>query len=221
VGLKRDKVYYYPINVRNREDSKNVTTQNLCDSVKNQNDEVEKLLNEQRQQYETQVETLQQIINELEMQLKDKDNKVMNEMKMKSYYKTKPEKDRVSKREFNKLKKYIAELENHLLETSCQCNDGLGVDVSLRNIDCSVPDNVRFCAMALLGLEVAVAKVPEEIKVVGEHIFNAKMKYFTVLRIGTVLRISDEGQYLVKLYTAEKLQASEHFGVNFRNFYYP
>ena len=61
---------------------------------------------------------------------------------------------------------------------------------------------------------VAVGKVSQVICVVAEHIFSTKLKSNMLPSHTTVTHISDEAQYLVKLYTAEIIEASDHYGWN-------
>jgi len=217
-SLKKDLVYYDPVNVRNRERNKNETIQKLRDNLKDEVRAREKIISTYEAtlvEKQTLIDSLNKRISELELELNERDEKILKEQRLKSYYRTKPEKDRASRKELNKLKRYISELENRLVPADPN-NAEVGVhEISgLRNDDDSVTDKARLCIMDLLGLEVAISKVPEVIKAVGSYIFHVNFSQKELPSRQTVLRISDEGQYLVKLYTAEKLQSSAHFGVN-------
>ena len=73
-------------------------------------------------------------------------------------------------------------------------------------------DKIRLCIIELLSLEVSVSKVSKIIKVVSQHICNIIIPLNRLPSITTVLKISDEGQYLMKLFIAEKMELADTFG---------
>ena len=73
-------------------------------------------------------------------------------------------------------------------------------------------DAMRICVMELLGLEVAIDKVSQIIKVVSDHIYGIPLLRNMLPSHTTVVNISDEAHYLSKLYTAEKIESSDHYG---------
>ena len=73
-------------------------------------------------------------------------------------------------------------------------------------------DNIRLCMLELLGLEVAAHTIAEVIKVVGRHVFNKIVSNNCLPSSSTIINISDEGQYLAKLFIADKTNVTNHFG---------
>ncbi|KAK6168687.1 hypothetical protein SNE40_019877 [Patella caerulea] len=211
------KVHYQKKYVSLREASKNKTIENLRAKVK--------ILQNQKKTYVSQTDkklgkknsdiaAFQERIAQLERDLASMSQRARREQRLKSYYKTLPSVAKVWKsrtgREISKLNNYIKVLEDRLLQTE---NNGQTL-IDTKGEDGTFSDDVRLAVIELLGLEVAVHKVSPVIQAVAKHVFKHKFKPCDLPGRMTVLRISDEGQYLTKCLYADKLHACSHFGEN-------
>lgn len=75
-------------------------------------------------------------------------------------------------------------------------------------------DNVRRCVMELVSFEVATDKVPLVIECVSKHVFNHNISKRNLPQRQTVLKITDESQYIVKTMYSELICQATHFGLH-------
>jgi hypothetical protein len=140
---------------------------------------------------------------------------VRKEQKMKSYYKVcslphntyYSNETRQLKFDLILAKSRVSEIEDLLVKQ----RDSVG-PVPLHE-DNAFTECVRLCVFDLLGLEVGIEKVPLVIQSVSHRMFNFNVNLKQLPSRQTVLRISDEAQYLTKAFYGEKMEDSDHFGI--------
>ena len=134
---------------------------------------------------------------------------MFNKLKIKRYYKF--------RHLYKQNSKYIRKLRfNNRKKTANTETQETNVDVCNETFKNNgiFNDSIRLCVLELLGLEVAVHKIAEVIKVVGRHVFNKILSNDCLPSSSTIINISDEGQYLAKLFIADKINATNHFGLS-------
>ncbi|XP_052778449.1 uncharacterized protein LOC128215880 [Mya arenaria] len=75
-------------------------------------------------------------------------------------------------------------------------------------------NELRMCIIDLFGLEVAVEKNTPAIQIVAQHLFHCNIEASDMPTNSSVQNIVDEGQFLVKSYTADRIKQSESFGLS-------
>ncbi|XP_064649972.1 uncharacterized protein LOC135501664 [Lineus longissimus] len=74
--------------------------------------------------------------------------------------------------------------------------------------------DVRRCALELVSLEVATDKVAAVMSSVSQCIFGVHLPASRFPQRQSVLRITDEAQFLIKVMYSELLTAASHFGLH-------
>ena len=142
-------------------------------------------------------------------QLLNERKKKLNAQKMASHWKIKATKQQNVNARVNDPDHIVNEP-----EVQVDAQDEVAENMITKKGDGTYTDNVHLCIVELASLEVATEKISPAISAVVKHLLGHNLQKSDLPNKTTTQTIVDEGHFLAKTYISEKLENSQHWGIN-------